>query len=66
MARTSPARFVQQVRAEAGKITWPTRREVTLTTIMVLLLTAFAATLFSLTDMGIRAALQAVLSYFGS
>lgn len=66
MARTSPARFIQQVRAEAGKISWPNRREVTLTTIMVLLLAAFAATFFSLTDTVIRAALQAVLTYFGS
>lgn len=66
MARTSPARFIQQVRAEAGKISWPNRREVTLTTIMVLLLAAFAATFFSLTDMVIRFGLQNVLAYFGS
>ena len=27
MAKTSPAQFVQQVRTEAAKVTWPTRIE---------------------------------------
>ena len=32
---TNPAQFISQVRAEAAKIVWPTRREVVTTTIMV-------------------------------
>lgn len=66
MARTSPAQFIQQVRSEVGKVSWPTRREVTLTTIMVFLLAGFAALFFSLTDMAIRAGLQGILTAFGS
>jgi len=50
MAKTSPAQFVQQVRAEAAKVTWPTRKETMLSTLMVLLMVAFAAVFFFLVD----------------
>ncbi|PIE10703.1 MAG: preprotein translocase subunit SecE [Rhodobacterales bacterium] len=66
MASVNPAQFIQQVRTEVGKVAWPSRREVFLTTIMVLLLAGFAALFFSLTDWGIRSGLQAVLNLFGS
>ena len=36
MARTSPFEFIQQVRTEVAKVTWPTRRETVVTTAMVL------------------------------
>ena len=39
MAKTSPAEFINQVRAEAKKIVWPTGRETVQTTIMVLIMT---------------------------
>ena len=35
MARTNPFQFIQQVRTEAAKVTWPTRRETAITTLMV-------------------------------
>lgn len=57
----NPVQFLQQVRSEVGKITWPTRREVFLTTIMVLALAALAAVFFSLVDWGIRLGVQAVV-----
>lgn len=66
MSRTNPAQFIQQVRTEVGKVTWPSRREVMLTTLMVVLLAGFAALFFSLVDLGIRSGLQAVLNIFGS
>lgn len=66
MARTNPAQFIQQVRTEVGKVSWPSRREVFLTTVMVVLLAAVAALFFSLTDWGIRSAVEAVLRFFGS
>ena len=50
MAKTSPAQFVQQVRQEAAKVTWPTRKETMLSTVMVLLMVAFAAIFFFLVD----------------
>ena len=46
----NPLQFAQQVRAEMAKVTWPTRREVVLTTGMVLLMAALASVFFFLTD----------------
>ena len=65
MAKATPFQFIQQVRSEVGKIAWPTRREVLLTTVMVFIMAALAATFFSLIDMGIKAGLSAVLNSFG-
>ncbi|TQS73541.1 preprotein translocase subunit SecE [Rhodobacteraceae bacterium] len=50
----NPLQFLQQVRSETSKISWPSRREVVLTSIMVLVLTALTAIFFSLVDWGIR------------
>lgn len=61
MAMTNPFQFLQQVRAEVAKVVWPTRREVLLTTIMVFILSAIAATFFSLVDLGIRTGLTAII-----
>lgn len=65
MARTNPLQFVQQVRAEVGKIVWPTRREVVLTTIMVFVMATLTAIFFALVDLLIRQGLQGVLTIFG-
>jgi len=62
MATTNPLRFIQQVRSEVSKITWPTRREVLLTTVMVFALSALAAIFFAIVDWLIRFGLQNILS----
>ena len=46
MAKTNPFEFIQQVRQETSKVTWPTQRETLITTIMVLILSAAAALFF--------------------
>ncbi|QPM90814.1 preprotein translocase subunit SecE [Pseudooceanicola algae] len=61
----NPLQFIQQTRAEIGKVTWPTRREVLLTTIMVFVMAALTAVFFALVDVGIRAGLQGILGLFG-
>jgi preprotein translocase subunit SecE len=61
MAITNPLQFLQQVRGEVAKVVWPTRREVLLTTIMVFILSALAATFFSLVDLVIRTGLTAII-----
>ena len=66
MATTNPIQFVQQVRSEVGKITWPGRREVTTTTIMVFIMATVTAIFFFLVDLLIRTGLNGVLTYFGS
>ncbi|SPF77734.1 preprotein translocase subunit SecE [Pseudoprimorskyibacter insulae] len=65
MAKTNPVQFVQQVRAEVSKISWPTRREVLLTTVMVFIMAAITALFFALVDILIRTGLQGLLGMFG-
>jgi preprotein translocase subunit SecE len=65
MAVTNPLEFLQQARAEIGKVVWPTRREVVIATTMVLILAALAAVFFSLVDLGIRSGLTGILSLAG-
>jgi preprotein translocase subunit SecE len=65
MARTNPLQFIQQVRSEVSKITWPTRREVMLTTVMVFVMATLTAIFFFLVDLTIRTGLTYILHYFG-
>ncbi len=65
MAKTNPFQFIQQVRSEVAKVVWPTRREVMLTTGMVVAMAALTALLFSLVDLLIRSGLTAILTAFG-
>ena len=51
MAKTSPLEFLQQVRSETSKVTWPTRRETAITTTMVFIMAIFAAIFFLVADM---------------
>lgn len=53
MARTNPAQFIQQVRAEAAKVVWPSRRETMLTTVMVFIMASLAAIFFFIVDFAI-------------
>ncbi|MDE1174625.1 MAG: preprotein translocase subunit SecE [Parvibaculaceae bacterium] len=50
MAKINPLEFIQQVRTEVSKVTWPTRRETTITTVMVFLMVTFATVFFFLAD----------------
>jgi len=50
MAKANPFQFVQQVRNEMAKVTWPSRRETLVTTIMVLVMVFFAAMFFLAAD----------------
>ena len=50
MARTSPFEFIQQVRTEVAKVTWPTRRETVITTVMVLAMSIAVALFFLAAD----------------
>ncbi|MGH6748978.1 MAG: preprotein translocase subunit SecE [Methyloceanibacter sp.] len=50
MARTNPFEFLQQVRTEVSKVTWPTRRETVITTIMVIAMSIAAALFFLAAD----------------
>jgi len=47
----NPAKFVREVRSEASKVTWPSRKETMVSTMMVLVLVAIAATFFIVVDL---------------
>lgn len=61
---TNPLNFLQQVRTEVGKVVWPNRREVLLTTAMVFVLASLAAVFFFAVDLLIRTGLTWVLAAF--
>jgi preprotein translocase subunit SecE len=50
MAKTNPFEFIQQVRAETAKVTWPTRNETIVTTIMVVIMAIAASIFFLIAD----------------
>jgi preprotein translocase subunit SecE len=50
MAKTSPVEFVREVKRETSKVTWPTRRETAVTTVMVFILATIMAIFFLLVD----------------
>lgn len=50
MAKTNPVEFMQQVRTEVSKVTWPSRRETAITTVMVFAFVVIAAVFFLTTD----------------
>jgi preprotein translocase subunit SecE len=52
-SRTNPFTFLQQVRAETAKVTWPTRRETLISTVMVLIMVFLAAIFFFAADQAI-------------
>ena len=62
MARTNPITFLQQVRTEVSKITWPTRNETVVSTIMVLVFCVVASIFFLVTDQVIAWVVTTVLS----
>jgi preprotein translocase subunit SecE len=61
MARTNPFEFIQQVRTEVSKVTWPTRRETVITTVMVLIMSVLAAIFFLGVDWVLGQLVQLVL-----
>jgi preprotein translocase subunit SecE len=65
MAKISPFKFLQEVRAEADKVTWPTRRETLITTIMVFVMVAAASVLFLVADQVIRIVITFILGIAG-
>ena len=61
MAKVSPFKFMQEVRAEAQKVTWPNRKETTVTTFMVFVMVVIASVFFLLADQLMRVAVSFIL-----
>jgi preprotein translocase subunit SecE len=60
MAKTSAVEFVQQVRQELSRVTWPTRKETLITTGMVFLMVFVAAAFFFVVDQVLSYAVRLV------
>jgi preprotein translocase subunit SecE len=61
MAKTSPIEFFRQVRQEVAKVTWPSRKETTITTSMVFVMVAVASVFFLAVDALLLWSINAVL-----
>jgi preprotein translocase subunit SecE len=48
--KSNPFVFLQQVRSEVSKVTWPTRRETVVTTVMVFVFVILASMFFLVAD----------------
>ncbi|MBT3660861.1 MAG: preprotein translocase subunit SecE [Rhodospirillaceae bacterium] len=65
MAKANPAQFVQEVRQEAAKVTWPTRKESGISTAMVFVFVIVSALFFMLVDWLLQIGVRAVLGFGG-
>lgn len=62
-SKVNPFAFLQQVRSETSKVTWPSRRETLISTAMVLFMVLFASLFFFAADQVIGWALSFVLNF---
>lgn len=60
--RGGPFQFFREVQTEAKKVTWATRQEVTVSTVMVLIMGAVAAVFFFTIDTILRFVIGFLLS----
>ena len=58
----NPLEFLNQVRAESAKVTWPSRRETMITTALVIVMVILASIFFVTVDQGLRLAVTFLLS----
>ncbi|HXH53353.1 MAG TPA: preprotein translocase subunit SecE [Sphingomicrobium sp.] len=65
MAKTSPGELIRQVRAEASKVVWPSRKETVRTAIMVMIMTTLLALFFLGVDSAFSAIVQFLLGLIG-
>lgn len=63
MAKTGPIEFLKQVRNEGKKITWPTRQETTVSTIMVFIMVFIAAIFLYVSDQIIAWLIRLILGF---
>jgi preprotein translocase subunit SecE len=61
LSMKNPLQFIEEVRQETAKVTWPTWKEVWITTIMVLIMVTLTSIFFLLADMVISRVIKLVL-----
>lgn len=58
----NPYHFLQDVRQEANKVTWPNRRETSITTVLVVIMCVLASLFLFVADQGIHLLIGFILS----
>ena len=61
MAKLNVAQFVKEVRQEGSKVTWPTRKETTISTVMVFIMVTITAIFFFVVDKILQAGVQFII-----
>ncbi len=65
MTKPTTAEFIRQVRQETAKVTWPTRKETTISTILVLIMIVMSSFFFTFVDFIIGIVMKSVLGLGG-
>jgi preprotein translocase subunit SecE len=65
MAKTNIGQFIREVRQETAKVTWPTRKETMVTTMMVFIMVFLAAIFFWVVDLVLGTAVRFLLGLGG-
>lgn len=63
MAKTGPVEYFRQVRNEMKKVTWPTRKETTVSTIAVFIMVFIAAMFLYFADQLIAVIVRAIMGF---
>jgi len=63
MSKISPAQFLQEVRQEATKVTWPTRKETGISTAMVFVFVILAAIFFLIVDQLLQIGVKLIFGF---
>ncbi len=63
MAKTGPFEYFRQVRAEVKKVTWPTRKETTVSTIAVFVMVFLASLFLYFSDQVIAMLVRAIMGF---
>lgn len=62
-SKTSPLTFLQQVRQEAAKVVWPSRRETAISTAMVVAMAVLASIFFLVADWALGFGVSYILGF---
>jgi preprotein translocase subunit SecE len=63
--KSNPVEFFRQVRTEVAKVTWPTRKETTVTTVLVFAMVVLASIFFLAVDSILSTAVTSLLGFGG-
>jgi preprotein translocase subunit SecE len=66
MAKVNPAQFLQEVRQETAKVTWPSRKETTVSTVMVFIMVFVSALYFLAVDQLLQYGVKLILGIGGN